>query len=143
MSFIDEQKKRIAEILSTVANAGENLRRSPITTRKYLDYLRQNIDLPCLLTGREDFLWEEKYVFGFGSEEEYEELKKTNPSYTDTFELLEFMDLKEGDEDIIVKVKRKSDNKIFFIGLDWLKAKKKNSKNFQRIDDYGVWHTNY
>ncbi|MCJ7582605.1 MAG: hypothetical protein MUP98_18985 [Candidatus Aminicenantes bacterium] len=57
-----------------------------------MDYLKKNLSYPCVLTGIEDFNWEEFYVFGPGDKEEYEELKKTKPSYMDTFELLELID---------------------------------------------------
>ena len=80
MSRIDEQEIRIEKILSSDNSVKENTRRSPETARRYLEYLKKNIELPCLLTGSEDFLWEEKYVFGYGSKNEYENLKKTNPS---------------------------------------------------------------
>jgi hypothetical protein len=143
LSNIDEQEKRILHILAPNETDIQKAKRSPVAARKYLEYLKNNIQLPCQLTGLEDFLWEERYVFGFGDEEEYEELKKTNPSYTDTFELIDFKELDAGDDEIIVKVKRQKDGKKFYIGLDWLKAIDKSSTNFQLINDYASWHTNF
>jgi hypothetical protein len=93
------------------------------------------------LTGIEDFPWEERYVFGYGSKKKYEKLKKKRPSYKDTFELIAFDDdLVEG---IMVQVKRKSDEKLFLIGLEWLKPVDVKSKNYQLIDDYVTWYVNY
>ena len=143
MSNIDEQQKRILHILAPNETDMQKAERSPATAGKYLEYLKNNIQFPCLLTGFGDFLWEERYVFGFGEEEEYEELKKTNPSYTDIFELIDFNELEASDDEIIVKVKRQKDKKYFFIGLDWLKAIDKKSTNFQLINDYASWHTNF
>jgi hypothetical protein len=57
-----------------------------------LHYLKENIELPCILTGIEDFPWEEKYVFGYGNKKEYEKLKKENPSFKDKFEILDFIE---------------------------------------------------
>ncbi len=79
MTNIKEQEKRILHIMAPNEKDMQKAERSPATARKYLKYLKSNIQLPCLLTGLEDFLWEERYVFGFGDEEEYEELKKTKP----------------------------------------------------------------
>ena len=143
MLNIDEQIKRILHILAPNETDIQKAKRSPATAGKYLEYLKNNIQLPCQLTGSEDFLWEERYVFGLGDEEEYEELKKTNPSYTDTFELIDFKELHAGDDEIIVKVKRQKDGKEFYIGLDWLKVIDKKSTNFQLINDYASWHTNF
>lgn len=143
LTNIKEQEKRILHIMAPNEKDMQKAERSPATARKYLKYLKSNIQLPCLLTGLEDFLWEERYVFGFGDEEEYEELKKTKPSYTDTFELIDFKELDAVDDEIIVKVKRQKDGKEFYIGLDWLKAIDKKSTNFQIINDYASWHTNF
>ena len=141
MSSFEEQEKRIAQILAPTSEEG--LRKSPDTVRTYQDYLEKNIERPCLLTGIEDFPWEERYVFGYGDEKEYEELKKTRASYRDIFELIAFEEWEEGDEAIMARVKRKRDNKKFTIGLDWLKAVDKESSNYQLLDDFAVWHVNY
>ena len=51
-------------------------------------HLKANLQLPCEVTGSEDFRWEEPYVIGGWSQAEYRKLKKTQPSHTDRFELL-------------------------------------------------------
>lgn len=109
----------------------------------YLRYLKENLAFPCLLTGTEDFPWEERYVFGFGDKKEYEELKKTNPSYTDTFSL-------HGSENIALEagriyatVERVSDKKRFVLPLEDLEAKGKKSPNRQLVEDYSCWFVNY
>jgi hypothetical protein len=133
----DEQEQRIAAILGQ-----EDLEVTQKTAQKYFDYLKQHIQLPCQLTGIEDFPWEERYVFGFGDEEEYEELKKTRPSYTDTFELLSFAEATANDG-ILVEVRRLSDQKKFTLPLADLEAADEHSPNYQLLDDYAVWFVNW
>jgi len=140
MSKLEEQERRIALIIADGDINGE-LYKSPKTVQKFRNYLKENIDFPCMLTGIEDFPWEERYVFGYGDQEEYEELKKTNPSYKDVFELLEFEDTE--DEQIIVQVRRQKDRKKFSIVLDYLEATDKRSRNYQLLDDYACWYVNY
>jgi hypothetical protein len=82
--FDDEQDNRIATILGT-----EEAEVDEKTLNTYLKYLKEKIEFPCRLTGIEDFSWEEFYVLGPGSKKAYEKLKKKNPSYTDTFELID------------------------------------------------------
>jgi hypothetical protein len=138
MSDFEAQERRIARILG----GRKALEVSRKTMKTYRDYLRKNLELPCHLTGIEDFPWEERYVFGFGSKAEYEKLKKTNPSYTDTFELLNLGEIYAG-SGILVRVKRVSDKKEFELPLADLKAKDKRSKNYKLLDDYSVWFVNY
>ena len=138
---IEEQEKRVANILS--ATSKKDLQKAPNTVRTYQRYLEANIEYPCLLTGVEDFPWEERYVFGYGDPEEYEELKKTRASYRDIFQLIAFEEWGEGDEVIIAKVKRKHDNKKFSIRLDWLEATERATQNYQLLDDYTFWYVNY
>src|SRR4028118_1113136 len=83
----DEHEKRIAAILST-----DDLSVTEEKQNVYLDYLQSNIQKRIILTGREDFTWEEKYLFGGWSKREYEELKKTQASYTDKFEFMESLE---------------------------------------------------
>jgi hypothetical protein len=141
---MDIQEERIAQILADgdVDNE-EKQEKSSETIAKYLHYLKENIELPCIVTGLEDFPWEEKYVFGYGSKKEYEKLKKDNPSYKDKFEILDFIEDEDYDRQIMVKVKRLSDQKEFILDLDYLKAVDKKSKNYQLLDDYSVWYVNY
>ena len=108
---MDNQEKRIVEILGAKCANNDN------NFLKYYNYLKENISLPCILTGIEDFQWEEKYVVSGWDQEEYEELKKDNPSYTDEFELIEFSEPLSGGNDIFIKAKRLSDKKIFALEL--------------------------
>ena len=133
---MDGQEKRIEKIL------GEECDKNSKNALKYLDHLQKNIKTPCILSGIEDFPWEEPYVLGGWFKRKYEKLKKTKPSYTDQFELIELLPPKNHENDIIGKVKRTSDQKIFFIGLSWLEAVDKESRNYQLLDDYSVWHVN-
>ena len=142
---MDIQEERIAQILASgdIDNE-EKQEKSSETIAKYLHYLRKNIEFPCIVTGLEDFPWEEKYVFGYGNKREYEKLKKDNPSYKDKFEILDFIEDEDyNDEQIFVKAKRLSDQKEFILELDYLKAVDKKSKNYQLLDDYSVWYVNY
>ena len=142
---MDTQEERIAQILADgdVDNE-EKQEKSTETIAKYLHYLKENIELPCIVTGIEDFPWEEKYVFGYGNEKEYEKLKKENPSYKDKFEILDFFEDEDySDEQIFVSTKRLSDQKEFILELDYLKAVDKKSKDYQLLDDYSVWYVNY
>jgi len=141
---MDSQEDRIAQILADGDIDNEEMQeKSPETIAKYLHYLKENIELPCIVTGIEDFPWEEKYVFGYGNIKEYEKLKKDNPSYKDKFEFIDFYEDEDYDEHIMVSVRRLSDQKEFILGLDCLKAVDKKSKNYQLLDDYSVWHVNY
>lgn len=135
---MDKRDKRILRILHSDDNEKtiENL-------KKYLDYLKKNLSYPCILTGVEDFNWEEFYIFGPGGIEEYEELKKTKPSYTDRFDLLKLLNKVDLILGIFAKVKRSSDEKIFLIPLADLKAADRKSENYQLLDDFSVWIVNY
>jgi len=86
-------------------------------TPKYRKYLLQRLNRKTIFTGREDFPWEEKYVIGPGNRAEYEKLKKTHPSYTDEYELIDILENEIEENDLIAKVKRLSDGKSFEIGL--------------------------
>ena len=109
----------------------------------YRSYLLQHLDKEAILTGREDFLWEEFYVFGPGDNEEYEELKKTRASYTDTFALIDILEETIGRHDLIAKVKRLSDGKKFEIGLSWLTTKTKKTDAYKVLDDFATWVVNW
>jgi hypothetical protein len=134
---LDEQMQRIAAILGQ-----DDLDVTQKTVNRYFDYLKQHVQLPCRLTGIEDFPWEERYVFGYGDEKEYERLKKTQPSYTDTFELMSFAEAQANDG-ILVEVRRVSDQKKFTLPLADLEAADEGSPNYQLLDDYSVWFVNY
>jgi hypothetical protein len=142
MSKFDEQMKRCDAILG---DAAEGTQEDGL--KAFLEYLKANLQFPCEVTGIEDFRWEEPYVLGGWSQQEYKRLKKTQPSYADKYELL---DLEHGwqsewmmfGEDIVAHVRRKSDGKEFYLGLAELRATSKKSTNFRLLDDYSVWLVN-
>jgi hypothetical protein len=109
----------------------------------YRSYIQNNIVFPCELTGREDFQWEEIYIFGPGDKNEYAELKKTHPSYRDVFTFMSFDDQLQDMDGLMVKVKRISDHKHFILPLADLKVIDNNSPNHELVHDYAVWYVNY
>ena len=109
---------------------------------KYRSHIQKNIVFPCDLTGREDFNWEEIYVFGGGDKNEYAELKKTQPSYSDSYTFMSFGDEAEETDGLMVKLKRLSDRKQFVLPLADLKVIDKTSSNHELIHDYAVWYVN-
>lgn len=134
----DEQEKRIAAILST-----NDLSVTEEKQNAYFDYLQSSIQKQIILTGTEDFTWEEKYLFGGWSKKEYAELKKTYASYTDKFEFIELLEDIDEMYGVLAKVKRVTDKKHFILPLWDLKCIKKNSKTYKLISDYSFWMTNY
>jgi hypothetical protein len=137
MCELDEQDKRIQQILGHY-----DMDVSEEASLRYMDYLRKNVEFPCQLTGIEDFPWEEHYVFGRGSKEEYEKLKKEQPSYKDIFNLIAFENDLDENNGILVNVKRLSDKKKFILPLADLKSVDEDSMNYQLFDDYSVWMVN-
>jgi hypothetical protein len=117
--------------------------------KTYFEHLRRTLVLPCDVTGIEDFRWEERYVFGAGRQREYARLKKTQPSYSDHYELLEIAlgDYSEWmlwpDEDIAAHVRRKSDGQEFTLGLAELEAVDESSATHDVLHDYSVFFVNY
>jgi len=144
MSDFDEQDVRIAEILldTILLDVDDIPEVSRESLERYFAHLKSNLKFPCNLTGIEDFPWEERYVFGYGSEAEYEKLKKKQPSYTDTFNLLNLDEEINEDYGLLVDLKRTSDNKKFTLPLADLKAIDEHSMNYQLLDDYSVWFVN-
>ena len=138
MTDTQEHEKSIKRILGM-----ENHTVTDQSLELYRSYLQKNLVMPCELTGSEDFGWEEFYVFGPGDKEEYEELKKTRPSYKDIFTFMSFDNQIEDMDGLMVKVKRKSDRKQFVIPLVELEATDSNSPNHQLILDYTIWYVNY
>jgi hypothetical protein len=142
MSKFDEQEKRWETILGDSAEGTQE-----VALEMFFKHLKANLQLPCEVTGTEDFRWEEPYVIGGWSQQEYERLKKTQPSYTDKYKLLgiergcwsEWMMF---GEDIVAHVRRNGDGKEFDLGLAELRVTNKKSLNFQLIDDYAVWLCN-
>ncbi len=138
---LDQLVKRIMDILGT--QDADELFRGDENLKRYLKYLQEHLTFPCLLTGMEDFSWEERYVFGYGDQREYEELKKTNPSYTDTFSLPGNENLALEAGRIYATVERTSDKKWFVLPLEDLKAKGRKSPNHQLVEDFSSWFVNY
>ena len=133
---MDMWQQRFRDIL------GEDDARCARNSLRWRAYLLKHLSLPILVTGIEDFPWEEPYVFGGWSQREYEELKKTQPSYTDTFELID-IDEPQAYDDLDAQVKRISDGKVFKIGLSWLRTADKDDPLYNTLNDYSVWHCNY
>ncbi|MEG4228532.1 calcium-binding protein [Microcoleus sp. N9_B2] len=110
---------------------------------KYLEYIKQNIQLPCHVTGIEEFEWEEEYTMGSGSKKEYARLKKTQPSYTDNFTINRLQDFEIQEEGIFVEVQRVGDRQKFMLPLFELESVDVISRNNQLLDDYAVWFLYY
>lgn len=142
MSEFDDQMRRWEAILG---DAAEGTQEDALNA--FFRHLKASLQLPCEVTGIEDFRWEEPYVIGGWSQQEYERLKKTQPSYTDKYELLDISqdDWSEWimfDEDIAARVRRKGDGKEFYLGLAELRVTDRRSPNSQHLDDYAVWLVN-
>ena len=139
MPELDQLKQRIADIfaMKDVPSVDTD------TLERYLEYLKQHLEFPCQLTGIEDFAWEEYYVIGPGSQKEHERLRKTRPSYMDTYDLLSFDDGVDPNSGIFVNVQRVSDKKKFFLPLADLEATEQQSKNYELLDDYVTWFVNW
>lgn len=116
---------------------------------KFFDYLSNELELRCDVTGVEDFEWEEFYVIGPGSRHTYESLKVHQPSYNDVFELVAIGNGAESPwmmfpyEDLVADARRKSDGKHFRLGLSEIEAVDKKSENYQLLHDYSVWFGNW
>ena len=134
------QEKRIDAIFQ---DKTEDLSKRLETIKIYKKYLDQNLSYPIELTGIEDFSWEEFYILGPGSQKEYEKLKKSNPSYTDTFNLEKIDERYDEYRGLIAKIIRTTDKKRFQILLCDLKSTNKKSNNYKLLDDYSVWSVNY
>jgi hypothetical protein len=140
----DEQENRIKQVFG----AAEVPSVRADTLQTYCSYLKQNLEVPCLLTGIESigyFGWEERFEFGYGSKAEYERLRKERGSYHDQYTLEEFeAAIEDGwNIDIVVKVKRTTDGKRFTIPLSELEVVDKASDNYVRLNDYTVWMVNW
>ena len=77
------------------------------------------------------------------SEAEHERLRKTRPSYMDTYDLLSFEEEVDPEEGILVHVQRVSDKKTFLLPLANLEATQQKSPQYQLLDDYAVWFVNW
>ena len=136
MPIIDGWEQRIEALL------GDDDEVCNRNSERWRQHLLEKVALPLRMTGTEDFPWEEPYVFGGRDKGEYEELKKSNPSYTDEFDLIE---IREPDEnaDLIALLRRVSDKKVYEVPLSWLTPTKKDEPEYLVVNDYAVWHCNY
>ncbi len=134
----DDQENRISDILEST-----NIHVNIENLKKYRTFLIQHLKGRILLNGVEDFPWEERFVFGFGSEKEYAQLRKTRPSYKDTFKLVKILSADEYQGDLLVKVQRQSDRRAFKIPLSQLKCIDEKSDNYTLLDDFSAWVVNY
>jgi hypothetical protein len=134
----EEQSQQIAQILIS-----KDLSVSMENLDKFYNYLSKHIKHPCLLTGMEDFSWEEPYLLGIFDQEEYEILKRKRASYTDHFKLIRLEDRIDDLQGILVKVQRISDRKLFVLPLWDLKTVDRKDQNHHIIDNYCHWMTNY
>jgi len=143
MTQLDVQDARIEEIVG-----GDEELTFDDCLEKFYDHLRSSLQLPCNVTGIEDFRWEEYYVIGPGDPEEHERLRKNQPSFEDTFELLAIEEDVYSEwmifhgEDLADHLRRKTDGKEFYLGLAEVEAVDKKSKNYQLLNDYAVWFVN-
>lgn len=113
------------------------------TLHVYRASLEELLCLPICVTGIEDFDWEEYYALGPGDKDEYMQLKKTQPSYTDIFEMLGFEEHVDDMYGLFINVRRLSDKKKFILPLADLKVVEKRSEVAEIINDYSVWKVNY
>ncbi len=137
MEKSNEREERLRQILGA-----DSLTVTMKSLMLYRDYLRKNLDTPCVMTGIEGFPWEETPVLA-DEKTEYEAMKEKQPSWTDVYELKRFEDLIDEVHGILVKVKRVKDNQRFILDLAWLKGVDETSKNYTLLDDYSEWFVNY
>ena len=135
---VKQFESKIRQILGS-----KNIDTSLENSIKYLEYIKQNIQLPCFVTGVEEFEWEEEYTMGSGSKKEYAKLKKTQPSHTDRFTINRLDDLFIEEDRIFVEVTRLSDRQKFILPLADLESVDVISHNQQLLDDYYLWFVNY
>jgi hypothetical protein len=114
---------------------------------KLMEHLIANLKFPFEVTGIEDFQWEERYVIGGWDPREYRRLKKSQPSYTNRYQLMGIE--RRGNsswkmcwEDLEGRVQRISDGKVFMLGLAELEGVDKKSENGMVLNDYAVWFVN-
>jgi hypothetical protein len=134
-----DQDERIASIFYT----DEVPEVTDDALKTYLQYIKDNLDDACEITGIEDFEWEEYYIFGPGSKKEHEKLRKTRPSFMDRYKIIAFDNEPDEDYGILVNLRRISDGKKFTLPLADLKATDKKNPSYQMLDDYSVWFVNW
>ena len=131
-------EQKLEEVLGTTT-----FKVNQTNLKKYLKYLKQNLAIPCLVTGVEEFEWEEYYTVGPGSQKEYQKLKKTQPSYTDEFNILKLdnkLDVRDG---ILAVLERTTDNLKFTLPLAKLEGVAEDSVDAKLLQYYGIWFFTY
>jgi len=100
---------------------------NPTTLKKYLDFLKENIQLPIQVTGIDS---------GFT----YSDYKDKTPSGNEKFEIIEFEDDVEECSNLFVKVKRLSpEGGIFSLQLYEFKTTNTKTLEHQILKDYSIW----
>lgn len=135
-----ESFRRIEGILGS--RFGDISRRKE-TLECYKEYLERELKLPVEVCGREDFSWEEFYLFGPGDKQEYEELKRTRASYTDMLRMTRISAHYEVDHGLFGHFTRIADRKRFELPLEDFRAVNKKSPEAQLLEDYSIWFVNY
>lgn len=136
----DEAFRRIDDIVGDADGA--------TAVELWLQHLRQNLVLPCEVTGVEDFRWEEPYLLGVGDPAEYRRLCRRQPSYRDVFSLKRIESSAADSEwalfgdDLGAYVTRSGDGRSFVLGLSELQAVD-HADNARLLQDYSIWHANY
>lgn len=136
----DEQDARIGEILGEDATEV-----SSANLKKFFNYLKETVAIPCNVLGSEPFEWEKKYVgksLSHALSDEYYQLKEDNPSFNDIYDMVRFVEYNES-EGILVEVQRTDDDKVFILPLVYLEIADDDSPDFQRVNDYVYWFANY
>jgi hypothetical protein len=133
-----EQEKRINKVFTN-----DNVFVNKDNLKIYYNFLKSKIQKPCVLTGMEDFDWEEPYLLSGWCKLEYEKLKESNPSFRDIFLFVELDEEYDDWKGLYAIVKRLTDSKVFRIPLWDLKVTDVKDSNFIVMSDYSFWMTNY
>lgn len=131
-------EEKLEEVLGTTT-----FKVNQTNLKKYLKYLKQNLAIPCLVTGVEEFEWEEYYTVGPGSQKEYQKLKKTQPSYTDEFNILKLDNKLDVEHGILAVLERTTDNLKFTLPLAELEGVAEDSVDAKLLQYYGIWFFTY
>jgi hypothetical protein len=117
-------------------------------SQRWFAHLMARLQFPCEVIGKEDFRWEEPYLLGIGSEQEYLRLCRMQPSFRDVYSLEGIEPTVDASawamhsDDIGAHVRRVDDGKEFVLGLSELTPLAADSANAQLLDDYSTWFWN-